>query len=58
MNASLANVEALTHQHNVRRDSRGQFRKFAVKVIEWIRNSLALGRNEVFHSISNFCFVL
>lgn len=27
--------------------SRGRFRKFAIKVIEWIRNSLALGRNEV-----------
>lgn len=27
---------------------RGQFKKIAVKVIEWIRKSLALGKNEVF----------
>lgn len=26
---------------------RGQFKKFAIKVVEWIRKSLALGRNEV-----------
>lgn len=29
----------------------GQFKKFAGKVIEWIRKSLALGRNEVFNFI-------
>lgn len=37
---------ACHHQHD-RHHSRGQFRKFAVKVIEWIRKSLALGANEV-----------
>lgn len=30
-----------------RRISRGLFRKFSLKVIEWIRKSLELGRNEV-----------
>lgn len=30
-----------------RRLSRGLFRKFSLKVIEWIRKSLELGRNEV-----------
>lgn len=29
------------------RMSRGLFRKFSLKVIEWIRKSLELGRNEV-----------
>lgn len=32
--------------------SRGQFKKFTVKVIEWIRKSLALGKNEVRNYIS------
>lgn len=33
--------------HHTRHHSRGQFRKFAIKVIEWIRSSVALGKNEV-----------
>lgn len=37
------------NQHD-RRHSRGQFRKFAIKVIEWIRDSVAFGRNEVLFS--------
>lgn len=53
MNASQVNVQTPTRHHHEPRYSRGQFRKFANKVIEWIRNSLALGKNEVF----NFSFI-
>lgn len=35
---------------------RGQFKKFAVKVIEWIRKSLALGKNEVFTNTFSYYF--
>lgn len=34
-------------QQQDKHHSRGLFRKFSIKVIEWIRKSLALGKNEV-----------
>ena len=43
-------VEAIheeTEELRGSRISRGLFRKFSLKVIEWIRKSLELGRNEV-----------
>lgn len=47
----------MAYQQLERHHSRGQFRKFATKVIEWIRNSLALGRNEVFLFLLAFFFI-
>lgn len=49
------------HQNNDQpcspnRNTRGKFRKFTIKVIEWIKKTLALGGNEVFF-ISFFYFI-
>lgn len=49
-------MQSSTQRHS--HHSRGLFRKFANKVIEWMRNSLAIGKNEVltiFLFLSLYC---
>lgn len=46
-----------SHQQDKQR-SRGLFRKISIKVIEWIRKSLALGQNEVQFSFRCMCACL
>lgn len=46
-----------SHQQD-KQHSRGLFRKISIKVIEWIRKSLALGQNEVQFSFHCMCACL